>query len=104
MIINSAPFILIDIYRARENYPTNRGLANDNSVATLSGKIIYGPSMVQTMDHESSIFSSFNGPNGWITAYSIVNCKRPDSSYCDDDFIFRLWNIECLRLSLFADL
>ena len=41
VIINSAPFILIDIYRARENYPTNRGLANDNSVATLSGKIIY---------------------------------------------------------------
>ena len=40
VIINSAPFILIDIYRARENYPTNRGLANDNSVATLSGKII----------------------------------------------------------------
>merc|ERR1711990_432210 len=39
VIINSAPFILIDIYRARENYPTNRGLANDNSVATLSASV-----------------------------------------------------------------
>ena len=37
LIINSVPFLLIDKYRSREGYPTNRGLANDNSVCTLSG-------------------------------------------------------------------
>ena len=39
IILNSIPFLLIDIYRRREDYPNNRGLANDNSVCTLSGTI-----------------------------------------------------------------
>ena len=38
ILINSALFLLIDTYRAREDYPTNRGLGNDNSVCTISGK------------------------------------------------------------------
>ena len=49
-----------------------------------------------------TLFSSIGWSNGWIIAYSIFNCKSSVCSYSDDDFIFRLWNIECLRLSLFA--
>ena len=49
-----------------------------------------------------TLFSSIGWSNGWIIAYSSFNCKSSVCSYCDDDFIFRLWNIECLRLSLFA--
>lgn len=39
IVLNSIPFLLIDIYRRREDYPNNRGLGNDNSVCTLSGTI-----------------------------------------------------------------
>ena len=39
MILNSAPFLLIEIYRKKSNYPKTRGLANDNSCVTLSCKL-----------------------------------------------------------------
>ena len=38
MILNSAPFLLIEIYRKKADYPKTRGLANDNSCVTLSCK------------------------------------------------------------------
>ena len=38
MILNSAPFLLIEIYRKKADYPKSRGLANDNSCVTLSCK------------------------------------------------------------------